>query len=174
MPKPYPYQRATKAQQKIGTLWCWLHHEQPLEILTEPPEVRADYIRAHKLTHEIATRLRAMRPFTGVLPAPVRRAYAARAQAYAARAQAGAALAQAGAAWAEADAALAKADAALAKAYAALAQAGAARAEADAALAKALVDHAPAVEAAVRACCSDVEWNARGLVFPAPGRAEEA
>ena len=139
MPKPYPYQRATKAQQKIGTLWCWLHHEQPLEILTEPPEVRADYIRAHKLTHEIATRLRAMRPFTGVLPAPVRRAYAARAQAYAARAQAGAA-------WAEADAALAKA----------------------------LVDHAPAVEAAVRACCSDVEWNARGLVFPAPGRAEEA
>src|SRR3990167_8793672 len=152
MSKKYPYQRATKAQQKIGTLWCWLHHEQPLEILTEPPEVRADYIRAHKLTHEIATRLRAMRPFTGVLPAPVRRAYAARAQAYAA---------------------LAKAGAALAKAYAALAQAGAAWAEADAALAKALVDHAPAVEAAVRACCSDVEWNARGLVFPAPGEKKD-
>ena len=146
MPKPYPYQRATKAQQKIGTLWCWLHHQKPLEILTEPPENRAHYIEANKPAHEIATRLRAMRPFTGVLPAPVRRAHAA---------------------WV-------KADAAWAQARAAWAQARAALVKADAAWAKALVAHAPAVEAAVRACCSDVEWNARGLVFPAPGRAGEA
>ena len=160
MPKPYPYQRATKAQQKIGTLWCWLHHQKPLEILTEPPENRAHYIEANKPAHEIATRLRAMRPFTGVLPAPVRRAHAA--------------WVKADAAWAQAHAAWVKADAAWAQARAAWAQARAALVKADAAWAKALVAHAPAVEAAVRACCSDVEWNARGLVFPAPGRAEEA
>ena len=155
MKKPrYPYQRATKAQRKLGTLWTWIHHQVPLEGLTEPVENRVRCIKTQKPEHERATRLRAMAPFTGRLPAPVRRASAA--------------WEKASAAWEKADAAREKADAAWEKAHAALEKADAAWEKAHAALEKALADHRPEIEAAVRACNPGVEFDANGLVFPAP------
>mgnify|MGYP001565816925 CR=1 FL=1 len=169
----YPYQRATKAQRKRYTLWTWIHHEVPLELLTEPVKNRVRFIKTQKPAHERETRLRAMAPFTGRLPAPVRRAYAAWAKAYAAWEKAYAAWAKAYAAWEKADAAWEKADAAWEKADAARAKADAAWEKAyaawekaDAAWEKALVDHRPAIEAAVRACNPGVEFDADGMVFP--------
>lgn len=67
-PKPYPYELATKAQRKIGSLWWCIHHKLMFEPLTEAIENRVKCIRTKKPEHEQETRLRAMRPVKGPLP----------------------------------------------------------------------------------------------------------
>lgn len=94
----YRYESATPEQRALGWPWWCIHHDVKLEILSEPVENRVRAIRETKAPHERETRLRAMRPLIGPLPAKLTEAYAAYQQAYEA--------------WAKADAALAKACAA--------------------------------------------------------------
>ena len=53
-------------------IFAWrVHHEVLLEPLTEPIEVRQEYIREQKPEHERELRLRLLKPVTGALPAAV-------------------------------------------------------------------------------------------------------
>ena len=76
MTEPYPYELATPEQKAIGAPWWCIHHAVRMEPLSEPIENRVRYIREAKEGHEVETRLRAMRPVVGPLPAAVARAYA--------------------------------------------------------------------------------------------------
>ena len=50
--------------------WYWhVHHDQLVEVLTEPLAFRIDYIRAYKPKEEIGTRLRLLKPASGVASA---------------------------------------------------------------------------------------------------------
>ena len=169
----YLYETATPEQRAIGWPWWCIHHEVKLEALTEPVENRVRAIRETKAPHERETRLRAMRPLIGPLPAKLTEAYVAWRQASAARQQADAAWGQAYVAWRQADAAWRQADAAWQQASAARQQASAARQQADAAWGQAdaawrqaLKEHAPEIEALFAIECADVPWGSDGLVFP--------
>ena len=53
-----------------GIRYAWhVHHDVLIEPLTEPIEVRQEYIRRYKPEHEIETRLRLLKPAVGPLPA---------------------------------------------------------------------------------------------------------
>lgn len=50
-------------------VFAWhVHHDKLMEPLTEPIEVRQEYIRKHKPRAEVETRLRLLRPVHGHLP----------------------------------------------------------------------------------------------------------
>ncbi len=81
MSKPYPYETATKAQQKPGAWWWCVHHECHIERLDESTVIggnplleRVNYIKEWKPKREIATRLRMMAPILnpGKLPKELR------------------------------------------------------------------------------------------------------
>ena len=74
MTEPYPYELATPDQRKIGSWWLCIHHAVRLERLSEPVENRVRAIRETKPMHEVETRLRALRPFVGEIPAAVDKA----------------------------------------------------------------------------------------------------
>ena len=80
---PYPYELATPEQRAIGSPWWCVHHAVRLEHLTEPVENRAAYLRSLKPSHEVETRLRALRPVVGQLPPALVKAYADRQKAVA-------------------------------------------------------------------------------------------
>jgi hypothetical protein len=79
MPK-YPYLTATKRQLRLGTLWWLIHHQEMIEPLCQPIQVRVEFIRTEKAAHEIPTRLKSMRPVRGTLPVTLVRAALARAR----------------------------------------------------------------------------------------------
>ena len=54
---------------KKGIFYWHVHHSVLVEELTEPIKNRIEYIKHHKPKHEIETRLRLMRPATGIKPA---------------------------------------------------------------------------------------------------------
>ncbi len=60
--QPYPYERATKKQLKLGALWWCVHHREHLESLTQSVSGRVSFIRDHKPPSEIETRLRNLAP----------------------------------------------------------------------------------------------------------------
>jgi choline dehydrogenase-like flavoprotein len=53
---------AARAANPDATVFWFLHHEVPLEKLTEPFENRLNYILEHKPEHELVARLNNLRP----------------------------------------------------------------------------------------------------------------
>jgi len=68
------------------TQFAWhIHHMVLVEPMTEPIENRIAFIRTNKPKHEVATRLRLLKPVQGVLPVAVveaRKAYVEARKAY--------------------------------------------------------------------------------------------
>lgn len=51
---------------KKGIFYWHVHHDTLVEQITEPIENRIEYIKSNKPKHEIETRLRLMKPATGI------------------------------------------------------------------------------------------------------------
>jgi len=63
---------ATRERRKtVGKLYWHIHHDQLLEMNTEPIARRRKYIREQKTPEEIETRLRCLQPVKGTLPVEV-------------------------------------------------------------------------------------------------------
>ena len=140
------------------TIAWHVHHRILIEPLTEPIEVRRQYIRDTKPPEEQELRLRLLAELRGSLPDPVMRAAAAYVKAHEA-------CRNARAAWRNADADRAKACAAWNKAYADWRKADAECRPAEAAWVNVLADHAPAIEAIHAQECPDCPWDGR-TIFP--------
>ena len=70
----YLYGANLKGANLEGKCAWHVHHELLWEVLTEPIENRAAYIRAYKPKHEQATRLRLLKPITGPMPDKITKA----------------------------------------------------------------------------------------------------
>ena len=55
-------------RKSIGKLYWHIHHDKLLEVATEPIARRKRFIRAAKLSGEVKTRLRCLKPVKGTLP----------------------------------------------------------------------------------------------------------
>lgn len=62
-------------RKSVGKLYWHIHHDQLLEIATEPIARRIMCIEEHKPLDEIETRLRCLRPVKGTLPGEVVEAF---------------------------------------------------------------------------------------------------
>ena len=167
---PYPYETATPEQKAIGSMWWCIHHGVMLEPLTEPIERRAEYILSEKAEHERETRIRAMRPVVGPLPAVIVKANADWQKAHADWRKANADLQKAITDWRKADADWQKADADRQKADADWQKANADLQKADSDQRKANADHLAEINALFAVECADVVWGPNGLIFPEVAR----
>ncbi len=70
--QPYPCERATKKQLKLGALWWCVHHRIHLESLTQSVSGRVSYIRNFKPSREVETRLRNLAPVLHLENLPAR------------------------------------------------------------------------------------------------------
>ncbi len=62
-------------KKSVGKLFWHIHHDQLLEMATEPIARRKTHIRRYKAPEEIETRLRCLRPVKGTLPDEVIEAF---------------------------------------------------------------------------------------------------
>ena len=58
-------------RKTVGKLYWHIHHDQLLEMATEPIARRRRFIRVVKLSGEVKTRLRCLKPVKGTLPSEV-------------------------------------------------------------------------------------------------------
>ena len=175
---PYPYQLATEKQKALGSPWWCIHHNVRLELLREPIENRVKAIRQTKAPHERETRLRALRPLIGRLPAALDNADAKREKAYDEWKKAYAKREKAydekdNAEWEKAydekdnaDAEWEKAYDEWNKAYDEWEKAAAKWRRANAERKKAYKSHAAEVDMLWAAECADILWGPGGLIFP--------
>ena len=152
---------------QVGDVGKHIHHEQLVEIYTEPQESREAYIRFCKPEGEHLTRLRLIGVIPDqYLPQEVLAAREIFRQALAADDQAWAAYDQARAAYDQAWAALNQAEAAYKQAWAALDQARAACNQARAACNQAISNNREHFEATHHLWCEpDCPWNGK-TIFP--------
>ena len=62
-------------RKSVGKLYWHIHHNQLLEMATEPIARRKTHIRRYKAPEEIETRLRCLRPVKGTLPGEIIEAF---------------------------------------------------------------------------------------------------
>jgi ATP-dependent Lhr-like helicase len=155
--------RAAFAGVEVGALaWC-IHHDQLIELLTQPVEDRIRCILEDKPEHERACRLHNLRPVRGEVPAELSKASAELSKASAEWSKASAELSKASAELSKASAELSKAYAEWSKASAELSKASAELSKAYAEWSKAYADNLPALTALHAAECPDSTWDGKSI-----------